>query len=62
MSSGALICLGLIGLQLGAPIGCALHACLRKPTPPRCPPVSTHARRNYLDRKAEVERDARHRF
>jgi hypothetical protein len=65
MTTGNLICLGLIGLQLGAQIGSALCECFRKPRAPdapRCPPISTHARRDYLDRKSEIERDARRRL
>jgi hypothetical protein len=65
MNVGAFICLGLIGFQLCAQIGIALHACFGKARPPDsscCPPVSTTARRDFLDRKAEIERDARHRF
>lgn len=65
MSLGAFICLSLIGLQLGAQIGCVLHECCRKPQAPDAPPftpASTNARRDYLDRKAEIERDARRRL
>ncbi|MDF4024113.1 hypothetical protein P3W24_03895 [Luteibacter sp. PPL201] len=62
MTAGALICLGLIGLLLGAQIGCVLQACFRKPKGSCCPAMFTHARRDYLDRKAEVERDARRRL
>lgn len=62
MTAGALICLGLVGLQLGAQMGMALHVCLRKLPSPRCPPVSTNVRRDYLDRKADIERDARRRL
>lgn len=62
MSAGALICLGLIAVQLGAQIGVVLQACWRHPRALSFPPVSSHARRSFLDRKAEVERDARHRF
>lgn len=59
MTAGNLICLTLVGAQLlGQVLAAVGEFRSRQPKPPICPPID----RTYLDRKADIERDARRRL
>ena len=59
MTLGAGICLGLVGLLLGGQIVAVVQLSRSARRGRRPLPVS---HRSFLDRKAEIERDARKRF
>ncbi|MGE7136200.1 hypothetical protein ACQKIE_01050 [Luteibacter sp. NPDC031894] len=59
MSIGSFICLSLVVLQLAAQIRAVFYEGRRRTKPPDAP---VDPRRAYLDRRSEIERDARRRL
>lgn len=59
MDVGGILCLGILAAQLGMQIREVFSA---SRTPPTQADPATTARRAFLDRKADIERDARRRM